>query len=147
MNTISEEDIAARLSAKGIRPSVQRMAILKYLAEHKTHPTVDMIYTALSPRIPTLSKTTVYNTVRQFDECGLIQSIQIEDGELRYDADTSDHIHFKCTVCGKVYDIFEHAHVTQEIIPDGFTVQKTQTNLWGVCPNCQNGGPADTHRT
>lgn len=138
MNTYSDEDIAARLSAKGIRPSVQRMAILKYLSEHKTHPTVDMMYTALAPLIPTLSKTTVYNTVKQLAEYELIQSIQIEDGEVRYDADTSDHIHFKCTVCGKVYDIFEHVPVTQGIIPDGFTVQKTQTNLWGICPGCQN---------
>lgn len=138
MNTYSDEDIAARLSAKGIRPSVQRMAILKYLSEHKTHPTVDMMYTALSPHIPTLSKTTVYNTVKQLAEYELIQSIQIEDGEVRYDADTSDHIHFKCLSCGKVYDIFEHAPVTSGIIPDGFIVQKTQTNLWGICPSCQD---------
>lgn len=137
MDIISEQDIATRLSARGIRPSLQRMAILQYLAEHKTHPTVDMIYSALAPRIPTLSKTTVYNTVRQLAECGLIQSIQIEDGELRYDADTTEHIHFKCTVCGMVYDIFESAPVHLKNIPDGFTVQKTQTNLWGVCPDCQ----------
>lgn len=45
-----------------IKPSVQRIAIMDYLLKHKTHPCIDEIYTALCKEIPTLSKTTVYNT-------------------------------------------------------------------------------------
>ena len=55
------EVVVERLQGHNIKPSVQRIAIMKYLMEHRTHPTVDEIYTALSPTIPTLSKTTVYN--------------------------------------------------------------------------------------
>ena len=55
-------DVVKRLQNHNIKPSVQRIAIMNYLIEHRTHPTVDEIYTALSPSIPTLSKTTVYNT-------------------------------------------------------------------------------------
>ena len=47
----------------GVRPSVQRIAVMNYLLEHRTHPTVDEIYVALSKDMPTLSKTTVYNTL------------------------------------------------------------------------------------
>ena len=43
---------------------VQRIAIMNYLIEHRTHPTVDEIYTALSPSIPTLSKTCLLYTSR-----------------------------------------------------------------------------------
>ena len=89
---MNHEQIAAKLEEKNIRPSVQRMAIYNFLAENPVHPTVDTIYTALSPQMPTLSRTTVYNTLRQFSECGLVQTITIEDGELRYDADTSNHL-------------------------------------------------------
>ena len=46
-----------RLQSHHIKPSVQRMAIMKYLMEHRTHPTVDEIYTSLAPEMPTLSKT------------------------------------------------------------------------------------------
>ena len=53
------EVVVERLQGHNIKPSVQRIAIMKYLMEHRTHPTVDEIYTALSPTIPTLSKTTV----------------------------------------------------------------------------------------
>ena len=104
---MNHEQIAAKLEEKNIRPSVQRMAIYNFLAENPVHPTVDTIYTALSPQMPTLSRTTVYNTLRQFSECGLVQTITIEDGELRYDADTSNHLHFKCIKCGKIFDIFK----------------------------------------
>ena len=51
-------DVVKRLQNHNIKPSVQRIAIMNYLIEHRTHPTVDEIYTALSPSIPTLSKTT-----------------------------------------------------------------------------------------
>ena len=52
-------DVVKRLQNHNIKPSVQRIAIMNYLIEHRTHPTVDEIYTALSPSIPTLSKTTM----------------------------------------------------------------------------------------
>ena len=48
------EVVVERLQGHNIKPSVQRIAIMKYLMEHRTHPTVDEIYTALSPTIPTL---------------------------------------------------------------------------------------------
>ena len=52
-----------RLLKYSIKPSMQRIAIMEYLMEHRTHPSADEIYTALSPSMPTLSKTTVYNTL------------------------------------------------------------------------------------
>ena len=64
------EKVVERLQEHHIKPSVQRIAIMKYLMEHHTHPTVDEIYTALSPTIPTLSKTTVYNTLKILTEEG-----------------------------------------------------------------------------
>ena len=53
-----------------IKPSVQRIAIMDYLLKHHTHPCIDEIYMALHDDIPTLSKTTVYNTLKLFVEHG-----------------------------------------------------------------------------
>ncbi|MGN0729485.1 Fur family transcriptional regulator [Treponema sp.] len=133
---MNQDKIAAMLEEKNIRPSIQRMAIYKFLAENPVHPTVDTIYTSLSPKMPTLSRTTVYNTLRQFSECGLVQTITIEDGELRYDADTSNHLHFKCTKCGKIFDIAGSTGSPQDFLPHGFTAKKVQTNIWGTCSGC-----------
>ena len=58
------------LLSYNIKPSVQRIAIMDYLLTHKTHPCIDEIYMALCDDIPTLSKTTVYNTLKLFVEHG-----------------------------------------------------------------------------
>ena len=56
------------LSEAGVRPSVQRVAVYSYLCEHPVHPTVETLYASLSPEYPTLSKTTIYNTLKLFEE-------------------------------------------------------------------------------
>jgi len=47
---------------EGVHPSYHRLKILEYLMNHRTHPTVERIPKELSKEIPTLSKTTIYNT-------------------------------------------------------------------------------------
>ena len=98
-------DVVKRLQNHNIKPSVQRIAIMTYLMEHRTHPTVDEIYTALAPSIPTLSKTTVYNTLKLLSEQGAAQTLTIDERNTCYDAETSPHAHFLCKQCGKIYDL------------------------------------------
>jgi Fur family transcriptional regulator, peroxide stress response regulator len=131
-----------RLNAVGIRPSVQRVAVYAYLCEHPVHPTVETVYSALSSDYPTLSKTTIYNTLRLFEEKKIVQTIKIEDDKLRYDADTTPHLHFKCAKCGRVFDIFDDHGLPEYIaecgrlLPEGFSIEKMQTNIWGICADC-----------
>ena len=73
---------------------MQRIAIMQYLMEHPIHPSADDIYTALSPSMPTLSKTTVYNTLKLFSEQGAAQMLTIDEKNTNFDADTSIHSHF-----------------------------------------------------
>ena len=133
---MNQNIIIEKLSEKNIRPSLQRMAVYGFLVENPIHPTVDTIYQALHPEIPTLSKTTVYNTLKQLVDCGLVQTVTIEDGELRYDADISNHLHFKCINCGTVFDVFKEITLPENLLPEGFVVSKKQTNIWGTCSNC-----------
>jgi Fe2+ or Zn2+ uptake regulation protein len=130
------------LEAKGIRPSQQRLAIYTYVKTHRTHPTVDSVYTALSPEYPTLSKTTVYNTLHLFCEKGLIQKVCIEDEGIRYDAELKEHIHFKCSVCGEIFDIFNEKTAAlfkncRNLLPKAFIPARQEITFWGICPQCQ----------
>jgi Fur family peroxide stress response transcriptional regulator len=121
----------------GIKPSVQRLKIYDYLVNSLEHPTVDSIYNFLSSEIPTLSKTTVYNTMKLFQDNGLVMVVNIEDNETRFDADTSFHGHFKCTECGKVYD-FPLPEVQPEIKElANHTVKESHYYLKGICANCK----------
>ena len=86
-----------------VKSSVQRLAIITYLHEHRTHPTVDDIYAGLIEQMPTLSKTTVYNTLNLFYQQGAVLALTIDDKNVRYDIDTSDHAHFKCLQIGRAH--------------------------------------------
>lgn len=132
------------LNSKEIHFSQQRIAIMDYLMKHRTHPTVDEIYLALSPQMPTLSRTTVYNTLKLFAEQEAIQIVNIEEKNARFDAFTQPHAHFYCTQCGTIYDIplpEEHDKERSLLLDNpelkDFTIKSTKIYYKGICPSCK----------
>lgn len=112
------------------------MRIYEYLLKNRIHPTVDMIFNELVQEIPTLSRTTVYNTLKLFVVKGIVATLTIEENENRYDADTSDHGHFKCEKCGKVFDFeLEHCNACDHDL-DRFEIKERHVYFKGICKNC-----------
>ncbi|MEM0492492.1 MAG: Fur family transcriptional regulator [Candidatus Thermoplasmatota archaeon] len=114
----------------------QRLEVLRYLDEHRDHPTVEKIYTALKKREPSLSKTTVYNAVDKLKEEGVIQAINIS-GELRYDIKKDMHHHFLCTVCGSIIDIDISCQNIDKITKQGYVIKEVHGYFKGRCKECQ----------
>ena len=85
----------------GIRPSLQRIEIMRYLLTHPTHPTIDEIFMELKKRIPTVSRTTIYNTLRMFSEKGGALMITIDEHHVCYDGTTTPQLYYKgvCADC------------------------------------------------
>ena len=135
---ISIENTELHLREHGIMPSVQRIRIFDTLMGTTVHPTVDMIYQSLAKEIPTLSKTTVYNTLKIFQQKGLVLVVNIEDNETRYDADTSFHGHFKCQACGTVYDFPLSIEESKLKSLKDFQVNESHYYLKGICKKCTN---------
>ena len=124
----------------GIKPSVQRTAVMNYLLSHMTHPTVDDIYTALSPTMPTLSKTTVYNTLNLFLEKGAVRMLTIDERNARYDADISHHAHMRCRMCDRVYDLRDVQPALFSLPRvEGFDIEAAEISYVGICPECKAG--------
>ncbi len=121
----------------GIKPSIQRLKIYDYLIRTTEHPTIDIIFNKLSSEIPTLSKTTVYNTMKLFQENGLVMVVNIEDNETRYDADTSFHGHFKCSECGRVYDFPLPTSQPNIKVLANHIIKESHYYLKGICANCK----------
>lgn len=124
------------LTEHDIKPSYQRIKIFEYLYHEKNHPTVDLIYKTLSPEIPTLSKTTVYNTLKLFVDKGITSTVTIENNEVRYDADVSLHGHFKCKVCGVIVDIPLNVNQLELNEPEHYKIEETHVHLIGKCDKC-----------
>lgn len=131
-------DAVNRLLDFQIKPSVQRISIMDYLLKNRTHPTVDEIYSHLSPTMPTLSKTTIYNTLKLFADCGAIQTLTIDERNACYDADTSVHSHFLCKKCNKIFDFDCHvsAKDLKALKQEGYQVSETHYYYKGICKNC-----------
>lgn len=127
------------LLSYNIKPSVQRIAIMDYLLKHHTHPCIDEIYLALHKDIPTLSKTTVYNTLKLFVEQGAAKMLTIDERNVCFDGDISAHAHFQCKCCGKIYDMPMHT-INDEIkmMEDkGFVVDEIHSYYKGICSDCK----------
>ena len=127
-----------RLLKHNIKPSMQRIAIMDYLMNHPIHPSADDIYTALSPTMPTLSKTTVYNTLKLFSEQGAALMLTIDERNSNFDADTSIHSHFQCRHCMRIYDL-ETPEVMQQVKElelSGHQVSEIHYYYKGICKSC-----------
>ncbi len=131
------ETVTQHLKSHGIRPSVQRVAIMKYLMEHHTHPTAETIYVDLRETVPTLSRTTVYNTLQLLASCHAINILSIDKRNMHYDGRTEPHAHFLCQCCGKIVDVEVDAHLHEHLYSsEQFKVEQVELNYTGVCHEC-----------
>ncbi|MBS4030678.1 MAG: transcriptional repressor [Clostridiales bacterium] len=128
--------VTNQLKKHNIRLSNRRLKVLEYLCNNQNHPTVDQIYVNLHKDVPTLSKTTIYNTLHTLVEVGLVRVINIEDNETRYDILTEDHGHFKCDSCGKIFNfnVDLDSFTTYEL--SGFRIMDRNLYFKGICQRC-----------
>lgn len=127
-----------QLIEHNIRPSVQRVAIMQYLLDHRTHPTADDIYTELVKTMPTLSRTTVYNTLQLLVTNQAVLGLTIDQHNMHFDGYTHPHAHFLCRSCGKIFDVEVNSHLREHLFTsDKFAIEKVELNYMGLCPDCR----------
>ena len=131
------EELKDILESRGIKPTYQRLAIFKYLHDHKVHPTVERLYRHLIKLIPTISRTTIYNTLSMFVNKGLAKPLLISPTEIRYDADMSMHHHFCCEKCGKIEDVFLECENARKGELHGNIINEVHGYFSGICRECR----------
>jgi Fur family iron response transcriptional regulator len=99
-------DIAGLLKGAGLRPTRQRIALGALLfGSGDRHLTAEMLHLeAINNAIP-VSLATVYNTLHQFTEAGLLREVAVEGSKTYFDTNTSDHHHFYFERDGALMDI------------------------------------------
>ena len=128
--------VKSKLESKNIKPTFQRLKVLEYLEKNRSHPTADNIYSDLSETIPTLSKTTVYNTLNYFIKKGLVLPIAITCGEMRFDGCTVPHHHFYCQMCKKIIDLNIRCSHFEKGSIKGHRIQELHGYFKGICRDC-----------
>ena len=130
------EQLSNELKKNNIRLTHQRLKVLEYLSKNKKHPTVDEIYKDLKQEVPSLSKTTIYNTLNYLAELKLIKVLAIDDNEAHFDAVTKMHGHFKCDICNKIYDFGVDVNSCNTEDLSNFEIDEKIVYFKGTCPGC-----------
>ena len=136
----SPEAIIRLFNQKGLKITPQRRLIFELLAKDGSHPTAEELYQLVISRMPDVSQTTVYNTLRELVALGeLIPVENLSENGARFDTNPSYHHHLFCMHCHTLVDIerdFPDVELTREEAK-GYQIVKNQVTFYGVCQACQ----------
>ncbi|WP_421707853.1 iron response transcriptional regulator IrrA [Algihabitans sp.] len=99
-----------RLKLAGLRPTRQRLALAKLLfdtADDQTdrHVTAEQLHSEAMEAEVRVSLATVYNTLHQFTDAGLLREVVVDSGRSYFDTNIDDHHHFYFEDNGRLQDI------------------------------------------
>lgn len=128
-------------NTKKYRNSKQRKRIMELLRSTDSHPTANWIYDRLKDEFPSLSLGTVYRNLGILQEQGRV--IRMASGSTfdRFDAVVEPHPHFRCEVCGNIYDISEsdsYRILNPGDISGGHKIESVSIEYRGKCAGCRN---------
>lgn len=91
MNDETEQDLEAVCAEKGMRMTEQRRVIARVLQASDDHPDVEELYRRASAVDANISISTVYRTVKLFEDAGVIERHDFRDGRSRYETLPEEH--------------------------------------------------------
>jgi Fur family transcriptional regulator, iron response regulator len=98
--------MGAKLRTAGLRPTRQRLALGQLLfGSGDRHVSAEMLHVEAMNSGEQVSLATVYNTLHQFTEAGMLRELAIDGGKAYFDTNTSNHNHFFVEHEGRLIDI------------------------------------------
>ena len=122
------------------RNTKQKEVILNTLKQMHNHPTILELYEQVRKSDVTIGQATVYRNVSKLVEEGLVMKIPTNDGVDHYDGDCTDHYHFICQKCHRLYDLYDDSflRVLRKLEKGhNFKVNRVHLLLEGVCQECE----------
>lgn len=129
--------VIEKIKEKGGRVTIQRLAIINVLLK-LDHPTAEEIFQFMKKEFPTLSFTTVYNTLHSLHEMGILREYRFGEAS-RFEMAEHDHHHFLCYSCGKMEDIDEsEVQISPSLeVSSRYQFMDTEVVLKGYCSECK----------
>jgi Fur family ferric uptake transcriptional regulator len=129
-----------KLVTRNIKPTAMRELVLKVL----TNQTSAISLSELEHKFEKADRTTLYRTLKTFEENKLIHSIDDGTGSIKFALCLDNcmcnpdelHVHFKCIKCHQTFCLNEIA-VPLVSLPSGFELESINMVVKGVCSNCK----------
>ncbi len=118
-----------RLKHAGLRPTRQRIALASLLFDgHDRHVTAEQLHGEAQQAAIKVSLATIYNTLHQFTDAGLLREVVVEPGRSYFDTNIDDHHHFYVEGSGRLIDIPSHSVSLASLPapPDGTEISRVE---------------------
>ncbi|KKN24953.1 hypothetical protein LCGC14_0889730 [marine sediment metagenome] len=133
-------EIEKTLKKNSVRPTAMRILIYKYMAKKK----IAVVLTDIENAFAKAERTTLYRTLKTFEEKGIVHQIEDGTGISKYalcepgchcELDRDLHLHFHCSNCDETVCLTEHKipHIN---LPEGYVAEDANLVLTGICEKC-----------
>ncbi|MBZ0326724.1 MAG: transcriptional repressor [Altibacter sp.] len=134
------KEIEETLESKGIRPTAMRILIYKYMVEKE----IALALTDIENAFIKSDRTTLYRTLKTFEENGIVHQIDDGTGTAKYaiceehcncELEQDLHLHFHCNSCDETVCLTEHKipHIN---LPEGYKAKDANLVVKGICDKC-----------
>lgn len=118
-------ELADLLKAHGLRTTVPRLCLADLLfAQGNRHVTAEKLHGEARVAGLKVSQATIYNTLNQFCDAGLLREVQVDQARSYFDTNLEAHHHFYVEDEGRLIDIPQDAIALERVpeSPDGFSI-------------------------
>lgn len=137
---MDSQDIIIKLQAKGIKPTANRILVLKELSASRSPQSLS----DMERRMVSMDKSSIFRTLTLFLEHDVVHAFEDGRGILNYElceeegkCDHHDgHIHFYCESCQRSFCL-EDIHIPSFELPAGFSPHSVSFVIKGECPECK----------
>lgn len=137
---MNSQDMISRLESKGIRPTANRILVMKSLMGEQNPQSLSN----LERKMVSMDKSSIFRTLTLFLEHDVVHAFEDGRGVLCYElceekgaCDHHDgHIHFYCESCQRSF-CMEDIHIPSFELPEGFYPHSISFVIKGECPDCR----------
>jgi Fe2+ or Zn2+ uptake regulation protein len=120
-----------------IRRNTNQSQIVYKSIELMGHTTSEKLIEYINSNYENISLATIYRNLSKLLDEGQIRKLRLGNEEI-YETVKETHYHFKCQICGSIYDIDPKMISIPDIIEvDGNIVTNTDIMMEGICKNCK----------
>lgn len=133
------EQAIAKYRSRGQKLTPQRLAVLRSLAGDRSHPTAMTVVERVRRDFPFISPATVYRVLDELVAMDELLVLDLGEGGMRFDTNTTDHAHLLCEACSRLEDV--EWSLPAGILPPplrrGYAIAGARVIFRGRCPACQ----------
>lgn len=136
LRSMAQDDAGDLLRRHHLRSTPQRRAILAAFRGTSTeHLSAEEVLARAAAAVPEIGRGTVYATLAELAELGLLASIGSSD-PVRYETNLVPHDHFHCRLCMRLFDVELGGKSLRRRGLDGFTIERVTVRAEGICSAC-----------